>query len=410
MSETNQIYQPPQEILERYADVLTNFALNHGQGIQPGEVVLVRVPDVAKDLARALQKTILMAGGHPMVRLSPTGNFEKDFFEFASEDQLQFFPQEYYQAQANLIDHQIAIIADVDPYELQAIDPRKVLLTSQSVKPYRDWLTAKELQKRFSWTAALWATPAKAGEVGLSLEAYWQQIIQACFLDEAEPVKHWQELNRQQQVLKQKMTGLDIDRVRVEGEDVDLTITIGEKRRWQSGSGANIPSFEVFTSPDWRGTNGWIRFNQPMYRYGNVVKDIYLRFQDGVVVEHRASSGEAFLEKMLATPHSDKVGEFSLTDHRMSRITHIMAEILYDENITNNTHIALGSAYRDCYAGDYSRFTEADWAERGFNDCALHTDLISTTDRRVTATLANGQEKVIYENGQFTIWDPEDTL
>jgi len=410
MSDDNNSYQPPSQILDKYADVLVNFALNHGQGLTKGEVVLLRVPDVAKDLARALQVKVLQAGGHPIVRLSPTGNFEKDFFEYASEDQLSFFPSAYFKAQADTIDHQVSIIADVDPYELQLIDPRKVLLTSESIKPYRDWLTIKELQNKFSWTAALWATESKAKTVGLSLKDYWQQIIQACFLDEEEPVKHWQELNRQQKVLKTKISELDIDWVHVQGDDIDLKIQIGEQRRWQSGSGANIPSFEVFTSPDWRGTKGWVRFNQPMYRYGNVVEDIYLKFKEGVVTDYSASSNQAFLDKMLGTPNSDKVGEFSLTDQRMSRITHLMAEILYDENITNNTHIALGSAYRDCYAGDHSGFKEEDWDRLGFNDSALHSDLISTTDRQVTAKLGNGKEKIIYENGQFTIWDPQDVL
>ena len=62
----------------------------------------------------------------------------------------------------------------------------------------------------------------------------------------------------------------------VEGEDVDLRISLGEQRRWLGGRGRNIPSFELFTSPDWRGTEGWIYCNQPLYRYGNLVKGIRL--------------------------------------------------------------------------------------------------------------------------------------
>jgi aminopeptidase len=409
MSADNHLaYEPDELTLDRYADVLIAFALNNGKGIRPGEVVLLRVPDVAKSLARALQKKVLQAGGHPILRLSATGNFEKDFFEYANEDQLKFFPEAYMKAQADLIDHQIAVIADVDPYELQAIDPQKVLLTSQSVKPYRDWLTAKELLQQFSWTVALWGTQAKAQTVNLSLEEYWQQIIQACYLDDPHPVARWQELNREQQVLKRKITELNIAWVHIEGEDADLHIQIGQEREWKSGSGANIPSFEVFTSPDWRGTHGWIRFNQPLYRFGNVVKDIRLEFKDGQVSDFSAGEGKKMLQQMLETPHGNKIGEFSLTDKRMSRITHLMAEILYDENITNNTHIALGAAYRDCHSGDHSHFTDEDWAELGFNDCALHSDLISTTDRKVTATLADDSELVIYEHGQFTFWNPQD--
>ena len=53
---------------------------------------------------------------------------------------------------------------------------------------------------------------------------------------------------------------------------------------WVGCSGRNIPSFEIFTSPDWRGTEGWISFNQPLYRYGNLVRGIRLEFSDGRVV------------------------------------------------------------------------------------------------------------------------------
>ncbi len=78
---------------------------------------------------------------------------------------------------------------------------------------------------------------------------------------------------------RERLDALDIERVHVEGEDVDLRIAIGEQRRWLGGRGRNIPSFEIFTSPDWRGTEGWIDFNQPLYRYGNLVKGIRLEFR-----------------------------------------------------------------------------------------------------------------------------------
>lgn len=63
---------------------------------------------------------------------------------------------------------------------------------------------------------------------------------------------------------------------------------IGSDRKWLSGSGANVPSFEVFTSPDWRGTNGWIRFNMPLFYQGNVIKGIRLEFEDGLVTSATA--------------------------------------------------------------------------------------------------------------------------
>jgi len=172
------------------------------------------------------------------------------------------------------------------------------------------------------------------------------------------------------------------------------------------GSGRNIPSFEIFTSPDWRGTEGWIYFNQPLYRYGALVTGVRLEFEHGLVVKASADQNEDLIKEMIATANADKVGEFSLTDGRFSRITKFMAETLFDENVGGpygNTHIALGNSYHDCYAGDANSVSREQWEELGFNDSSVHTDIISTTDRTVTATLSGGEALVIYADGRFQL-------
>lgn len=398
-------YQPVWQILQKYADVLVNYALNSGKGVRPSEVVQCVVPDVAKPLALALQNTLLQVGAQPLIRLAPTG-FSKDFFSLAGQDQLTFFPDKYLKERVNLIDHNIAVIADPDPEELRTIDPQKIILNRDAQKPYKDWLTDKEVQGKFTWVVALWGTEAKAKLVGLSLKAYWQQIIKTCFLDQPNPISEWKKVAKLQQEIINKLNNLPIQLIKVKGRDVDLTLTIGKNRRWQGGSGRNIPSFEIFTSPDWRETNGFIKFNQPLYRYGNIVKGIELEFKNGFVVKAKAKQGNHLLQQMLTSPNANKVGEFSLTDNRLSRLTHIMAETLFDENIGGpfgNSHIALGMAYKDCYQGDGQKLTSKDWEKLGFNDSAEHTDFISTADRIITAKLLNGQEKIIYQAGQFTL-------
>lgn len=399
------LYTPSQKILDRYAHVLVNFALNSGKGVSRGEVVQCSVPDVAKPLALALQNTLLKAGAHPIMRLLPTG-FDKDFYNLASEEQLQFFPRKFLKARADMIDHQIGIIAEPDPLELSEVEPRKIMLARNTQKPYRDWLVRKENFGKFTWTIALWGVQAKADEVGLSLKDYWQQIIKACFLDEEDPVSKWREILAMQEKVKKKLNDMRIQYVLVNGEDVDLKIKIGANRLWQGGSGRNIPSFEIFTSPDWREVDGWIKFNEPLYRYGNIIRDIYLRVKGGIIVEAKAKTGNKFLQTMLETKDANKFGEFSMTDKRMSKITHTMAETLFDENIGGrygNSHLAIGMAYKDCYRGDPSTVTPQEWKAMGYNDSAEHTDMMTTTDRSITAILEDGSSVLIYENGQFVI-------
>jgi aminopeptidase len=184
-------------------------------------------------------------------------------------------------------------------------------------------------------------------------------------------------------------------------------VKIGDHRKWLSGGGKNIPSFEIFTSPDWRGTEGFIHFNQPLYYSGKRIVGVTLRFENGHVIQSSATENEDALKEMIAQENADKVGEFSLTDKRHSRITKFMANTLFDENTGGafgNTHIALGNAYKDTFPGDPSVVTEEEWSRMGYNSCPkVHTDIISTSNRTVTAILKDGKERVIYQDGQFLL-------
>ncbi|PIR62082.1 MAG: aminopeptidase, partial [Candidatus Pacebacteria bacterium CG10_big_fil_rev_8_21_14_0_10_44_11] len=401
--QVNHPFLPSTEILKKYAELLVNFALGDDEGIKTGEVVELVVPDVAKALALQLQNSVLKAGGHPLLRLLPTG-FDQHFFELADPQQLQFFPDRYIKSRIELIDHQIGIIADVNPFELINTDPEKILLSRDSKQKAREWLIDKETQGKFTWTLALWGVQAKASIVGLSLEEYWQQIINACFLDQSDPIAQWRRVKDLQLTIRKKLNQLKIDRLIIKGSHVDLVVKLGSERAWKGGADRNIPSFELFTSPDWRGTEGWIEFNQPVYRYGNHMDGVKLEFHQGVVTKAKAKQGQKLLDQMLKSSNANKIGEFSLTDSRLSRITHLMAETLYDENIGGpfgNMHLAIGSAYRDCYDGDASQVSRAEWKKMGYNESPEHTDIVSTEDRTVSAILMDGSELMIYSDGKY---------
>jgi len=404
------MYQPSKQILEKYADVLVNFALNSGKGVKKGEIVRITAAESGKPLFLELKKAVLKAGAHPMGHFLPDDDANimptRDFYDLASEEQLTFFPKKYIRGLVEQIDHTISVISTHNKHVLQGIDPKKIMSVSKAMKPYSDWLADKENKGKFTWTLGLYGTEAMAKEAKLPLEEYWQQIIDGCFLNEADPISKWQQISSKIEDIKVKLNQLKIDRVHVEGEDVDLWLTIGEKRLWNGGSGRNIPSFEIFTSPDWRGTNGWIKFNQPLYIFGNLINNVELQFKNGRVVKSKASKNEEVLKEMIAQKNADKVGEFSLTDGRFSKITKFMAETLYDENVggkQGNTHIALGRSYHDCFDGDPGIIKSSEWLKMGYNNSAIHTDIVSTTKRTVTAYMTNGSSRIIYVNGQFRV-------
>ena len=204
----------------------------------------------------------------------------------------------------------------------------------------------------------MWGTEAMAAEARMSLEEYWQQIVKACFLEDADPIARWRSTGEQIDRFRDWLNSLPIDRLHVVGEDVDLWLTIGEKRLWLGGGGRNIPSFEIFTCPDWRGTEGRIRFSEPLYSYGSLIKGVELTFDGGRVVTATADENEQLLAQIVAADNGDKVGEFSLTDARLSPIDRFMASTLFDENTGGpygNTHLALGLSFPNAYDGDATR-------------------------------------------------------
>ena len=165
------------------------------------------------------------------------------------------------------------------------------------------------------------------------------------------------------------------------------------------------PSFEIFLSPDWRGTEGVYFADQPSFRSGNRVEGIRLEFKKGRLVKIDAKKGRDFVVKQLSMDSgAGRLGEFSLTDKRFSRIDRFMANTLFDENFGGrygNCHVALGASYSDSYDGDPSWLTKERKKKLGFNDSALHWDIVNTEKKRVVAHLVSGEKVTIYEDGIF---------
>jgi aminopeptidase len=156
----------------------------------------------------------------------------------------------------------------------------------------------------------------------MSLQQYWEQIIDACYLDDPDPVSRWRATAAEIRQTVAWLNRLDIERLHVEADGTDLWVTVGEQRGWVGGESVNVPSFEIATSPDWRGTEGHITFSEPLYRKGEVIRGIRLTFAGGEVVEASAEDGDTELKAMIGTyPGAARTGEYSLTDGRHSRIT-----------------------------------------------------------------------------------------
>jgi aminopeptidase len=398
-------------LLEKYASVMVHYALNNGEGINKGDTVFLVGHECTKDLFLAIAKKVYDAGGNIISNYQPDNTQQTSLARYllqnGSDEQIGFFAEPYWRGIVDATDHILFIISEPDIHYLEGLPASKISRMNSARAPYMKMREKKEQEGKLSWSLCLYGTQSMADEAGLSLDDYWEQIIEACYLREDDPVTKWRQVQQEIEQIKHKLDVLQIESLHITGDDVDLHIKIGANRKWLSGGGKNIPSFEIFTSPDWRGTEGRIHFNQPLYYSGKRISGVSLSFQNGIVVTSSATENEEALKEMISQENADKVGEFSLTDRRHSRITKFMATTLFDENMGGafgNTHIALGNAYKDTFTGDMGSVRDEQWIEMGYNSCPkVHTDIISTTNRTVIATLPNGSEQLIYQDGQFTL-------
>lgn len=400
------MYTPSNEILEKYADVMINFALRNWKWIKKWDVVNVQLPESAKPFYIPLQTAILKAGWHPIIQYIPDW-VNRNFYENASDEQLSFIAKEYMEWRIASMTHNLRVIADSDLHELDWIDPSKMMKRIIANKPFREIRDQKEREGKFSWTICMYGTEAMAQEAWLSPEEYRNQIISACFLDEEDPVQKRKSVQTRINEIINKLNQLSLEYVHVIWPDEDLKLRIWSDRCRRWWTGCNIPSFEIFTSPDCRDVNGWIKCNQPLYRYGNLIEWIELHFKDWKLTQAHADKNDNVLQEMIKIEWMNYLWEFSLTDWGMSKITHFMAETLYDENVGWefwNTHIALGMWFDDCFNGDMEKLNDPEFKKSiGLNMSAEHVDVISTENRKVIWILPNEEEILIYENGHFVI-------
>lgn len=391
--------------LEKYADVLLwGLRTARKTTFRKGDIILVQYERPALQLAEVLFKRIVHMGMHPVQRMGLTFGMEQGFFERADDKQLVFIAPGEKELYEN-VNGRIFLRAPESLTHLKDIDPTRIGKVLVSRKPLKDILDKREEEGFCSWTLCTFPTQELARQAKTTVKNYTTQIIKACYLDKEDPVREWKSILRTVQDIKKWLNSLKINTLHVESKNIDLTITPGEQRKWSGVSGHNIPSFEIFFSPDWRGTEGIYYANLPSFRSGNYVNGVRLTFRKGSAVKIEAEEGQEFAAKQLAMDKgASRVGEFSLTDKRFSRIDRFMADTLFDENFGGrhgNSHIAVGSSYTDSYTGNQADMTKALKEKLGFNDSALHWDLVNTEPKIVTANLTSGKSLVIYEDGMF---------
>ncbi|WP_052813111.1 aminopeptidase [Desulfonatronum thioautotrophicum] len=394
------------EELERYADVLL-WAVERSRGrpLKTSETVLIEYDGLARTLAEVLYARILERGLVPVQHQRASPTMEQNYLVWANNKRLNMVAPGDWERQGG-VNGLIRILAPESLTHLEKITPEIQTRRDAARDPLREMLYFRELSGQVGRTVAVYPTLALAEAAGVSLSEYAARVRTACMLGSDDPVRDWKRFATEQAPVLEWLNAMPIQGLHIQSARVDLRLRLGERRVWLGMTGRNMPSYEIYTSPDCRFTEGVFQADQVVYVGGVPVEDVRLAFQQGRVISVKARQGAERLRRFLALDEGAwRIGEFSLTSRTHSRITGYMANTLFDENIggiEGNCHIALGSCHPDAFAGNPADFVHALRRELGFNESTQHWDLVNTEQRQVAAILTDGSRRVIYEDGDFT--------
>ena len=267
---------------------------------------------------------------------------------------------------------------------------------------------------RLPWCVIPYPTEAWAGEVlgpGAEVSDLWRALVPILRLDRPDPVEELRACMRRLAGRAGNLGALALRSLRFRGPGTDLCISLAPESRWQGGTDAtpagkvfmpNIPTEEVFATPDFRGTTGTVSLTKPLRIRGTLVRGGRLAFRDGEVVDASAERGEEALAGFLRTDAGSKrLGEVALVDSSSPvwQSGLVFDSILLDENAA--CHIALGAGYEPAFAGAEA-MDDAEKESRGFNVSLVHEDLmIGSQEVEVTGIGADSREIPLISRGLF---------
>ncbi len=362
--------------MQKLADILVNYSTK----VKPGDWVMVWPNTVALPLAREVYRCVLHAGGNPSLRLDDD-DLNEVFMAEASDEQLQWVSP-VTSVSVSQVNVMIRLNAAHNTRVLMGVDPAKSRTHQAARREIMEIYHKRAASKDLRWVTTQYPCHAHAQEADMSLHEYEDFIYHATFADQSDPVARWQAVHDQQRHWVDWLKGKR--EVRVQGPNVDLTLSIAERSFINSDGENNMPSGEIYTSPVEDSAAGWIRFTYPAVRQGRAVEDVSLEFKAGKVVAADAEKNAEYLNTMLDSDEGARfLGEFAIgTNYAIQRFTKNM---LFDEKIGGTIHLALGSGFPE--AG-------------GINKSTLHWDMVC--DMRTDSTIHVDGE-LFYKDGQFQV-------
>ena len=379
------------ERLERYAEL----AVRVGANVQPGQQVFVHGLVEHADLMRALTRQAYRAGASYVNVGYGDEHVRRAMIELGPDEALTYSPEwRKTQAEATAGNALLGTTGNPEPELLADLDGDRV---GRTIPLEVAEITRRQHRDRsFNWCAvgapvAGWARQVLGKP---DVERLWE-LVAFCFrLDEPDPVAAWREHLDRLDARAAALTRLGPDALRYRGPGTDFMVGLLPTAHWasarfESASGieyvANMPTEEIFTTPDPSRAEGTLRSSMPLSLAGQLIRGLELTFENGRIARVAAETGADVVRSHLERiENADRLGELALVtkESRVGQTGTLFYNTLFDENAT--CHIAYGFGIANAFDGE---------PDERMNASDIHVDfMVGGPELQVDAALADGSE------------------
>lgn len=407
--------------LAQKLDKLAEVAVRVGLGLKPGQELLMTASLDAVPLARRITEQAYRAGASLVTTFYGDDESALMRYRFAQNDSFDRAAGWLYEGMGNAFKSGTARLAitGANPFLLANEDPEKVSRANRALsvayRPALELITRHEI----NWTIVACATPAWAAAMfpedapEVAMAKLWDAIFETSRIENSDPVAAWKAhdsgLQKRAGFLNEKRYAA----LQYRGPGIDFRLGLADDHLWlgggtTAGNGVycipNIPTEEVFTTPHKDRADGTVTASKPLSHQGTMIEGIQVRFEQGRIVEARATRGQEVLQKLIDTDEgARRLGEVALVPHSspIARSGLTFFNTLFDENAAS--HIALGQAYSTCLR-DGEKLTPEQLAAKGANDSLIHVDwMIGSNELDIDAITVSGTVEPLMRKGEWVL-------